>query len=261
MIKEIWIVDKQTGTTLLQRSYGHQPTSDRLMSGFLQAIYGLYQYAEAELASAESGKGLESINMAGMRWLYVEKKGLIFIAATDKETPLSLLIDQLNLIADNFIGKFGSPFEALYGGGLDKWLQGDFSGFLPELDDIISQWEQVKKVENAAKIMDFLDVVQNVMEKFQNYPGFSTLIEGGHLDILGQAFSDGNWDMSFLSDLDEKDLKEKISNILNHMMEFFIAQNVNVRALNQQYIHPYMKTDWIRIKEVGLDELFIELFL
>jgi len=261
MIKELWIVDKQSGTTLLQRGYGQTQTSERLMSGFLQAIYGLYQYAESELASAEGGKGLESINMVGMRWLYEEKKGLIFIAATDKETQLELLLSQLNLIADTFIEKFGSPFEALYGGGLEKWLEGDFSPFLLELDDIVSQWDQMKRVENAAKVMDFLDVVQNVMERFQNFPGFDTLIEGGHLDILGQAFADGNWDMSFLSSIDESDLREKIERIFGHIMEFFISQGLDVITLCRTYLHPYFKTDWTRIKETGLDDLLIQLFI
>lgn len=261
MIKEIWIVEKQSAKTLLHRSYRETQTSSTLMSGFLQAIYGLYQYAESELASTEGGKGLESLNMVGMRWLYIDQRGIIFVAATDKETPIELLQEQLKLIATTFMDKFGSPIEALYSGGIDKWLDKDFSVFLPELDDIITQWEKMKTVESAAKLMDFLDVIQNVMERLQNFPGFHYLVEEGLLDILGQAFSDGNWDMSFLSSLDEQHMRTAIESVLTQIMTYFRSELTDAPFLCMKHLHPYIKSDWPRIKAAKLDELFVQLFI
>jgi hypothetical protein len=259
MLKEVWIVDKQTGTILLQRSYRDVMISPSLVSGFLQAIYGLYQYAESELASTESGKGLESLNMAGMRWLYVEKKGLIFIAATDAQTEIQLLRDQLGMIAETFITKFGSPFDALYTTGVETWIQSDFNPFIPELDAIISQWEQMKDVEKSAKMMDFLDVVQNIMQRFQYFPGFNQLVEGGQLDILGEAFSEGNWDMSFLSSLDEEEIRRKIEGILFAIMDYFKSNlGDQLSYYISQYFLPYFKSDWARIKEAKIDEILVQ---
>ena len=260
MLKEVWIVDKQTGTILLTRSYRTTQTSASLVSGFLQAIYGLYQYAEAELASMESGKGLESLNMVGMRWLYAEKKGLIIIAATDKDTDIELLRNQVEMVAETFITKFGSPFDALYTTGVENWVQSDFSGFIPELDAIISQWEQMKAVEKSAKMMDFLDVVQNLMQRFQSFPGFASLVEGGQLEILGEAFSDGNWDMSFLSSIDEEELRRKIEGILFAIVDFFKSSipKDHLPYYIVQFFLPYFKTDWARIKEAKLDEILVQ---
>ncbi|MFX1293952.1 MAG: hypothetical protein ACFFD2_03695, partial [Promethearchaeota archaeon] len=260
MLKELFIVDKQTGTLLLQRSYQEVQSSSSLVTGFLQAIFGLYQYAEAELASTESGIGLESLNMIGMRWLYEEKKGLIFVAVTEKEVPLELLREQLSLIVDTFIDRFGTPFEALYGGGIEKWLNSDFNIFIPQLDELIAQWIQMANVEKSAKMMDFLDVIQNVIERLNNFPGFNNLIAGGQLDVLSEAFQDGNWDMSFLINQDENTLRMKIENIFNTIMQYFwehIPDQIHYLCI--QHVFPYLKKDWERVIESKLDKLFIQL--
>ena len=263
MIKELWICEKQTGRILLQRSYRGIESSQSLVSGFLQAIYGLYQYAESELASAEGGKGIESLNMVGMRWIYEEKRGCIFIVATDKESDLSILKDQIELIANSFLNRFGSPFEALYGGGIEKYIASDFNSFYPELDTIIEQWKQMKSVVDSAKRMDLLDVIQNVIQKFQSFPDFSSLIEGADLDIIGQAFgSTGDWDPSFLMSIDVPIIIEKIQNVFayikNYYTQYYPEQLPKLMADN---ILTYMKTDWERIKEVGLDDIFITVLL
>ena len=263
MIKELWICEKQSGRILLQRSYRGIESSQSLVNGFLQAIYGLYQYAEAELASSEGGKGLESLNMVGMRWLYEEKKGLILIIATDKESDLELLKEQLNLIADSFINRFGSPFEALYGGGIEKYFSSDFNSFYTELDTIINQWEQMKGVADAAKRMDLLDVIQNVIQRFQSFPNFSNLIQGGDLDVIGQAFGTaGDWDPSFLMSIDIPIIKEKIQNVFIYIKDYYMNYNPDqFPLLMTSYIYPYIKSDWERIKEVGLDDIFIKTLL
>ena len=259
MIKELWICEKQTGRILLQRSYRGIESSQSLVNGFLQAIYGLYQYAESELASVEGGKGLESLNMVGMRWIYEEKKGLILIAATDKDADLEMLKEQINLIADSFINRFGSPFEALYGGGIDKYLASDFNSFFSELDTIINQWEQMKNVADAAKRMDLLDVIQNIIQRFQSFPNFSDLIQGGELDVIGQAFeSSGDWDPSFLMSIDIPIIKEKIKNVFHYIKDFYMQSNSEqFPSLLSKYVYPYIKNDWERIKEVELDDIFI----
>lgn len=261
MLKEVWIVHKQSGSILLQRSYRAVQMSGRLVSGFLQAIYGLYQYAESELTSTKSG-GLESINLMGMRWLYEEKQGLIFIGVSEKDAPLDMLREQLGLVADTFINRFGTPFEALYGGGIDKWLAGDFTPIIPQLDDIIAQWEKMKEVEKSAKVMDFLDVVQSVIQRMHNFPGFDILVEGGQLDVLGEAFQAGNWDMSFLASQDESMLRAKIEGIFRTIMQYFRTNYPDqVAYLSIQHIFPYLKTDWDRIIEAKLDKIFVQIFL
>ena len=147
--------------------------------------------------------------------------------------------------------------------GIEKYLSSDFNSFLPELDTIIQQWEQMKGVADAAKRMDLLDVIQSVIQRFQSFPDFSTLIAGGDLDVIGQAFqTGGGWDPSFLMSIDIPIIKEKIQNVFIYIKNYYNTYYPDqLPGLMANYIYPYIKTDWERIKEVGLDDIFINTLL
>ena len=97
----IWIVDSRSGCTLLYKAFMDLLIDEDLVSGLLTA---LNQLTQVEFR----GKGIESIDMGGLRWVYVEDKdkNLLFIAAADKDEKAEMLRARLNVIKQSFYQMF-----------------------------------------------------------------------------------------------------------------------------------------------------------
>jgi len=256
VLHTIYIIEKKSGRAIFSKSYQFN-IDETLISGFLSALYG---FAQAEL---EEG-GIDNIDMYGNRFVYVDDRGLLYIGAADKEDSAPMLHEQLNVIKDSFNETFGIPVE----GGFDilNW-DGNILTFKPfeeTLDMLVEQWEMAKKVAKSAYMMDLIDVYQNLLQGLAKFPEFSRLdlAPDEELDISKMAFEEGAADMMMLDKLDEKVIQENLNNILENFVSILkrsMDQKTFLLRL-QEYIFPYIKNDWARIKEAKVDEFIVNLF-
>ena len=102
----IWILDSESGITLLYKSYLSLPLDEDLVSGLLAALnqFTVFEFQE----------GIESIDMGGLRWVYLEDKELklLFVAASEKTVSSNILKARLNIIKQTFIAEYASDKEA-----------------------------------------------------------------------------------------------------------------------------------------------------
>ncbi len=98
----IWILDSESGITLLYKAYMDLPIDEDLISGLLAA---LNQFTTYELK-----EGIESIEMGGLRWAYLEEKdaNLLFVATSEKNISSNMLRARLNIIMHSFLVIFVS---------------------------------------------------------------------------------------------------------------------------------------------------------
>ena len=96
----IWILDSQSGITILYKSYLNLPLDEDLVSGLLAALN--------QFTIFEFQQGIESIDMGGLRWVYLENKkyNLLFIAAAEKNVNSSILKARLKVILDAFVERY-----------------------------------------------------------------------------------------------------------------------------------------------------------
>ena len=104
----IWILDADSGITLLYKPYMDLPIDEDLISGLLTA---LNQFTTYELK-----EGIESIEMGGLRWSYLENKesNLLFVATSEKNISSNKLKARLNVIMQTFLEQYVSK-------DLEKW--------------------------------------------------------------------------------------------------------------------------------------------
>ena len=257
MLHTIYIIEKKSGRAIFSKSYEFK-IDETLISGFLSALYG---FAQAEL---EEG-GVDNIDMYGNRFVYVDNRGILYIGAADKQDSAPMLHEQLNVIKDSFNETFGIPEE----GGFEK-LRWDgnitiFKRFEEILNMLVQQWEMAKKVAKSAFMMDLIDVYQNLLQALAKFPEFTKLdLAGGEeLDISKMAFDEGSADMMMLSQLDESVIRENLNNIVENFVSILkrSMDNTTFTQRLQEFIFPFLKNDWDRIKVAKTDDFFINLFL
>jgi len=156
----IWILDSESGITLLYKSYLSLPLDEDLVSGLLAALnqFTVYEFQE----------GIESIDMGGLRWVYLEDKELklLFVAASEKTVSSSILKARLNIIKQTFIAEFVSDAEswkALWKGNTDH-----FNPFKKVIEEYYSQWLTAENITTIAEFYDILGVFQQILNLLMN---------------------------------------------------------------------------------------------
>lgn len=250
------MIEKKSGRAIFSKSYEFS-IDETLISGFLSALYG---FAQAEL---EEG-GIDNIDMYGNRFVYVDSRGILYIGAADKQDSAAMLHEQLTVITETFNQTFSVPED----GGFDalKW-DGNVTKFRPfeeTLDMLVQQWEMAKKVAKSAYMMDLIDVYQNLLQILAKFPEFAqlNLAAGEELDISKMAFEEGTADMMMLAQLDESAIRENLDSILENFVSILkrsIDEKTFLLRLNE-FVFPYLRSDWARIKEAKADEFVINLF-
>ena len=121
---------------LLYKSFINVVDNESLISGLLSAFH--------QFTMVEFHQPIESIEMAGFRWIYIvdEEYDLLLIASASKDLPSDLLRGRLNTIREAFIADFGQ-----------RWLErGEnwsvettpFEPFLDTLEQFYLQWEEAE---------------------------------------------------------------------------------------------------------------------
>lgn len=151
----IWILDSDSGLTLLYKAYMDLSVNEDLVSGLLTA---LNQLTIVEF----KGQGIESIDMGGLRWVYVLDKdlNLLFIAAANKGEKAEMLRARLNVIRQSFVQEYAKSKEDW----VKKW-NGNVEIFKPfekTLDEYYQSWLAAESVTSVAEFVDILGIFQQL---------------------------------------------------------------------------------------------------
>lgn len=156
----IWILDSESGITLLYKSYLSLLLDEDLVSGLLAALnqFTVFEFQE----------GIESIDMGGLRWVYLEDKELklLFVAASEKTVSSNILRARLNIIKQTFIAEYASDKEAwktLWKGNTDH-----FNPFKNIIEEYYSQWLTAENITTIAEFYDILGVFQQILNLLIN---------------------------------------------------------------------------------------------
>ena len=156
----IWVLDSQSGITLLYKPYLDLALNEDLISGLLTAIN---QFTVFELKQV-----IESIDMSGLRWVYLENSelDLLFIAAAEKDVNSDILKARLHIIMQTFIQEYAQnkeEWKALWKGNTDL-----FNPFKTVIDEYYTQWLTAENVTALAEYFDILGVFQQILNLLIN---------------------------------------------------------------------------------------------
>jgi len=156
----IWILEGNSGVTLLFKSFTGFELNEYLVSGFITALN--------QFTIAEFKRPIESINMGGYKWIYIldEELNLLFVVADSKASNEELLRARLTVIKQSFINKFVTE-EKIWGDVFDGNIE-PYECFKKTIEDYYNQWEQAEDLNNLAEFFDFLGVFQQLLNLINN---------------------------------------------------------------------------------------------
>ena len=255
MLHSLFLMERASGRILFAKQFGKIKIDENLLSGFLTALDG---FARSELKGTV---GIENIDMGGIRWVYLDDRGVLYVSASEKTDSPEMLLSQLMAVSATFNEYFNieNDFsELLWDGNYHR-----FAVFDDVLNQLIQDWEKAKKVQDAAALMDVLDVYQQIIT------GMGTSVNLGDefsLNIMEMAFEEesGSWDIERLAQLDHLEFKERLKNILVNfliMIKETLGADQLFKSLIRQNIYPILKSDWRRIRELDIDSFIIQTLL
>ena len=147
-------MDSDSGITLLYKSYMDIPINEDLVSGLLTALN--------QFTIMEFKQGLESIDMGGLRWVYImdKKSNLLFIAAGPKDVNAEMLRARLNVIKQSFLQEYFTDGQQ----STEKWdgNVGRYNPFKDVIDQFYNDWLAAENVSNIAEFVDILGIFQQL---------------------------------------------------------------------------------------------------
>jgi len=153
-------MESDSGITLVYKPYMDFPVNEDLVSGLLTALN--------QFTIVEFKQGIESIEMGGLRWVYIHDKetNLLFIGADSKEVTADTLRSRLDVIRHTFIQQ--------YAGDKTSW-QGKWTGnveiyrpFEKIIDEYYTQWKQAERITTVAEFFDILGIFQQILNLIIN---------------------------------------------------------------------------------------------
>lgn len=156
----IWVLESDSGITLVYKPYMNFPVNEDLVSGLLTALN--------QFTIVEFKQGIDSIEMGGLRWVYIADKdtNLLFIGADSREVRGEILRARLDVIRHTFIQQ--------YAGDKTRW-QGKWTGnvevyrpFEKVIDEFYTQWKQAERVTTVAEFFDILGIFQQILNLIIN---------------------------------------------------------------------------------------------
>lgn len=276
----IWILDSDSGITLLYKSYMDIPINEDLVSGLLTALN--------QFTIMEFKQGLESIDMGGLRWVYIMHKetNLLFIAAGPKDVNAEMLRARLNVIKQAFTQEYFAENEQVK----EKW-DGNVETFEPfkdVIDQYYNDWLAAENVSNIAEFVDILGIFQQLffdllgtlnkipeqsreylydkIEKmFENYKNNEYIKQNQELSKITFSRDTGiniitinpnNCDMIIV----EKQIINLLRRVINSIKQE-IGHNESLRLFNEENILNYILNNIDMLHMLNLDKFLLQLFL
>jgi len=278
----IWILDSESGITLLYKPYMDLPIDEDLISGLLTA---LNQFTTYELK-----EGIESIEMGGLRWSYLENKesNLLFVATSEKDISSNMLKARLNVIMQTFLEQYVSK-------DLEKWKnlwKGNtelFTPFKDVIDEYYNQWLTAENITAIAEYFDILGVFQQILNLLINViEGHFTSdkkerthdqIEEMFDNYLNHKYIQNNPELSKISfssvtginiinidptNCDMLVVEKQIINLIRRITEMIKSEEgyyVTLHYFIEENIFEYLISNITLLKELNLFKFLLQLFL
>jgi len=277
----VWVLDSESGITLLYKSYLDLSLDEDLVSGLLAA---LNQFTVFEFQS-----GIESIEMGGLRWVYLNEKdlNLLFIGASEKIVNSDILKARLNVIKQAFIQQYipdREEWKHLWKGNTDLFLP-----FKDTIDEYYQQWLTAEGVSSLAEYYNILGVFQQILnllinvieanisplkkEKiyakienmFENYSTHDYVKENEELSKLS---FDRNSGINIISinpgNCDMLVVEKQIINLIRRITQMIKVEEGFERSLHyflKENIFDYLISNMSLLDELNLFKFLIQMFL
>ncbi|MFX1375233.1 MAG: hypothetical protein ACFFA0_05425 [Promethearchaeota archaeon] len=140
---------------MVYKPYMDFPVNEDLVSGLLTALN--------QFTIVEFKQGIDSIEMGGLRWVYIQDKetNLLFIGADSKQVSGDMLRSRLDVIRHTFIQKYANSKNRWK----DKWT-GNVEVYRPFeniIDEYYTQWKQAERITTVAEFVDILGIFQQIL--------------------------------------------------------------------------------------------------
>ncbi len=151
----IWIMEGDSGITLVYKPYMDFLVNEDLVSGLLTALN--------QFTIVEFKQGIDSIEMGGLRWVYISDKetNLLFIAADSKDVTSDMLRARLDVIRYTFIQQYANEknrWKGKWAGNVDI-----YQPFEQVIDEYYIQWKQAERITTVAEFFDILGIFQQIL--------------------------------------------------------------------------------------------------
>jgi len=156
----IWIMESDSGITLVYKPFMDFPINEDLVSGLLTALN--------QFTIVEFKQGIDSIEMGGLRWVYIQDKetNLLFIGADSRAVRGDILRARLDIIRVTFIQQYASEKNRWQG----KWAGNVeiYKPFEKVIDEFYTQWQQAERIGHIAEFFDILGIFQQILNLAMN---------------------------------------------------------------------------------------------
>jgi hypothetical protein len=278
----IWILDSESGITLLYKPYMDLSLDEDLISGLLAA---LNQFTTYELK-----EGIESIEMGGLRWAYLEdqESNLLFVATSEKNISSNMLKARLNIIMrtflDQYVSKDPEKWKNLWKGNTEL-----FNPFKDVIDEYYSQWLTAENISTIAEYFDILGVFQQILNLLINVvEGHFTpdkkektydQIEAMFTNYLEHKYIQNNPELSKISfsrgfginiinidptNCDMLVVEKQIINLIRRITEMIKSEEgyyVTLHNFIEENIFEYLISNIALLNELNLFKFLLQLFL
>lgn len=157
----IWILDSQTGVTLLFKSFSDFAVKDDLVSGLITALN--------QFTMVEFQQPIDAIEMGGYKWVYSHEPeyNLLFVAADTKDaTKADTLRSRLDVIRQLFIKQYvidKDHWQKTWNGDLDI-----FKPFGEMIERYYGHWQAAENIDLFADFFDVIGVFQQILNLLRN---------------------------------------------------------------------------------------------
>ncbi len=274
-------MDSNSGVTLLYNPYKEFSVNEDLVSGLLTALN--------QFTVVEFKQGIESIEMGGLRWIYLsdETSNLLFIAADDKSVSSDLISARLNVIKHSFIEEYVKNEEywkSHWFGNIDTFIP-----FKDVINEYYGQWIQAQVVKDIAEFFDILGIFQQILNLLQNViENHLTLVKKDNIyrkiekmfeHYLNNPYVQSQEELKKISfnpttgvniininptNCDMVVVEKQIINLIKRIVEL-IKESVDpvsfMDYLKQENVYNYILNNFKLIKELDLDVFLLQLLI
>jgi len=277
----IWILNSDSGIKLLYKSFLKTDADEDIVSGFLTAFH--------HFSVEEFHQSLESIEMGGLRWIYIlePKFKLLFVAADVKSVKTEILMGRLNVIKEAFLKEFEPVWikkKRSWDGNMNVYLP-----FLKVIEDYYGQWEEVESISQVADFFDILGVFQQIFILLRNILENKMYTKSKYiiLDRIQKVYSNFTEEEEYKSQPELENItfsKESWFNIIDinllkcekevitKYLKLFLhgtvsilikvkGKNLCLKYFHEERIYSYIYNNMGLLKDLNLDMFFLELFL
>ncbi len=277
----IWILNSESGIKILYKSFLKTDADEDIVSGFLTAFH--------HFSMEEFHQSLESIEMGGLRWIYIlePKFKLLFVVADVKEVKTEILMGRLNVLKEAFLKEFEKVWikkKHSWDGNMKIYMP-----FLKVIEDYYGQWEEVESLTQVADFFDILGVFQQIFILLRNILEKKMYTKSKHiiLDRIQKVYNNFREEEEYKSQPELENItfsKESWFNIIDinllkcekevitKYLKLFLhgtvsilikvkGKNLCLKYFHEERIYSYIYNNMGLLKDLNLDMFFLKLFL